>query len=302
MCTAIVSVGPVLLLAGVRDEFTGRAWQPPARHWPQYPGLTGGLDLVAGGTWLAVAADARRVACVLNGRGPLAPAASRRSRGVLPLQAAAEGKLAQAELADFDPFHLLIAEPGRAGLVSWDGTRLTGQDLAPGLHMIVNSGLDSDVLRPGKPGDTNGGPGREHELARLDYFLPRLRSARRPDPLTAPGPDPLTTRRPDPLTAPGPDPLTTRRPDPLTAPGPDPLTVEQAWGDWLPLMNGDGLADDDPRALIVRHDFGDGRVWGTTSISLVALAAGGVRYDFTARPGDPSGWHPVKAVTDRLGR
>src|SRR5580658_2751875 len=116
MCTAIVSVGPVLLLAGVRDEFTGRAWQPPARHWPQYPKLTGGLDLVAGGTWLAVAPEARRVACVLNGRGRQAPEGSRRSRGALPLQAAAEGKLAQAGLADFDPFHLLTAEPGLATL------------------------------------------------------------------------------------------------------------------------------------------------------------------------------------------
>src|ERR1700728_4198798 len=120
MCTAIVDVGPVLLLAGVRDEFVGRAWQPPARHWPQYPGLTGGLDLVAGGTWLAVAAEARRVACVLNGRGRMAPDVRRRSRGVLPLQAGAEGKLAQADLADFDPFHLVTAEPGRADLASWD--------------------------------------------------------------------------------------------------------------------------------------------------------------------------------------
>jgi uncharacterized protein with NRDE domain len=254
MCTAIVSVGPVLLLAGIRDEFTGRAWQPPARHWPQYPGLTGGLDLVAGGTWLAVAAEARRVACVLNGRGTPAPEASRRSRGVLPLQAAAEGKLAQAELADFDPFHLLTAEPGRAGLASWDGERLTEQDLAPGLHVIVNSGLGSDLLTPGNaPAE---GAGREHELARLAYFLPRLRSARRPDPRSG-------------------------------------LPLAQAWGDWLALMNGDGLVPVDPRALIVRHDFGDGRVWGTTSISLVELAADEVRYDFTGRPGDPSGWHPV---------
>jgi hypothetical protein len=255
MCTAIVSVGPVLLLAGIRDEFTGRAWQPPARHWPQYPGLTGGLDLVAGGTWLAVAAGDRRVACVLNGRGALAPAASRRSRGILPLQAAAEGKLAQAELADFDPFHLLTAEPGRAELVSWDGARLTGQELAQGLHVIVNSGLDSDLLAAGSTGEP-GGAGREHELARLGYFLPRLRSAGRPDPRTR-------------------------------------LPFARAWGDWVPLMNGDGLAPDDPRALIVRHDFGDGRVWGTTSISLVALAPAEVRYDFTGHPGDPSAWEPV---------
>jgi len=253
MCTAIVDVGPVLLLAGIRDEFTGRAWQPPARHWPQYPGLTGGLDLVAGGTWLAVAPQARRVACVLNGRGAMAPSVSRRSRGVLPLQAAAEGKLAQAELADFDPFHLVTAEPGRAGLASWDGERLTEQELGVGLHVIVNSGLDHELLGAG---DSVDAPGRAHERARLGYFLPRLRSARRPDPHAAD-------------------------------------TMAEAWGDWLPLMNGDGLDPSDPRALIVRHDLGDGRVYGTTSISLVALSAGEVRYDFTGRPGDPAAWQPV---------
>jgi hypothetical protein len=262
MCTAIVSVGPVLLLAGIRDEFTGRAWQPPARHWPQYPGLTGGLDLVAGGTWLAVAAEDERVACVLNGRGTPAPATSRRSRGVLPLQAAAEGKLAPAGLADFDPFHLVTAEPGRAELASWDGTRLTEQELAPGLHVIVNSGLDSDLLA-GTDGVNNGG-GREHELARLGYFLPRLRAAGRPEPHAG-------------------------------------LPVAPAWGDWLPLMNGDGLGPGDPRALIVRRDLGDGRVWGTTSVSLVALAPGEVRYDFTGRPGDPSAWHPVPLAQHRGG-
>ncbi|HEX4061609.1 MAG TPA: NRDE family protein [Streptosporangiaceae bacterium] len=253
MCTAIVDVGPVLLLAGVRDEFIGRPWQPPARHWPQYPGLTGGLDLVAGGTWLAVAPEARRVACVLNGRGRMAPEASRRSRGVLPLQAAAEGKLAQAELADFDPFHLVTAEPGRADLASWDGERLTEQELGPGLHVIVNSGLDHDLLRAG---DSMDAPGRAHERARLGYFLPRLRSASRPGPAGT---------------------------------GP----VAEAWGDWMPLMNGDGLAPSDTRALILRHDLGDGRVFGTTSISLVALAADEVRYDFTGRPGDPAAWQSV---------
>src|SRR5260370_26300832 len=91
MCTAVLSIEPGLpvLLAGVRDELTDRAWQPPDRHWPEYPDLIGGLDLVAGGTWLAVAPRQRRVACVLNGIGLAAAAESRRSRGLLPLRAAA---------------------------------------------------------------------------------------------------------------------------------------------------------------------------------------------------------------------
>ena len=74
MCTAILGLGPdgTALLAGVRDEFISRAWQPPGRYWPDRPGVIGGRDLLAGGTWLAVAPDARRVACVLNGRGRMA--------------------------------------------------------------------------------------------------------------------------------------------------------------------------------------------------------------------------------------
>ena len=36
-----------------------------------------------------------------------------------------------------------------------------------------------------------------------------------------------------------------------------------------------------------------GIIWGTTSVSLVALSPGGLRYDFTAVPGDMSAWRPV---------
>src|ERR1700722_8091240 len=143
MCTAILSIEPgaPVLLAGVRDELADRAWESPGRHWRDFPGIIGGRDLLAGGTWLAVEPAARRVACVLNGRGRMAVAGSRRSRGVLPLEAAAAGKPERGGLADFDPFHLLIAEPGMAVLSSWDGEHLTERQLPAGLHIVVNSGL-----------------------------------------------------------------------------------------------------------------------------------------------------------------
>jgi Transport and Golgi organisation 2 len=254
MCTAILSIEPgaPVLLAGIRDEFTGRAWEPPARHWPEYPGVIGGRDLVAGGTWLAVAPAARRVSTVLNGRGRAAPADRRRSRGVLPLHAAAEGKLVPGDLAAFDPFLLISAEPDGAVLWAWDGGQLTERELGPGLHLVVNSGLAADLDHARAAGDE---PGREHEVARIARFLPRLRAAARPAP----------------------------RPGPAAA---------QAWGAWLPLVNGDGLTFDDPAALIMRRELGD-RTWGTTSVSLVALSPAEVRYDFNGVPGDPSGWHPV---------
>ena len=263
MCTALLSIdddGHVLLV-GVRDEMLARVWQPPARHWPDLPGLIGGRDLQAGGTWLAVSPEDRRAACVLNGRGEQASAATRRSRGALPLQAAIGKPLDRSALADLDPFHLLVAEPGRASIQSWDGRDLFDRELAPGLHLAVNSGLASD-LDPAEPtsppaaDSPSAENGRAHELARIAYFLPRFTRAVRPDP----------------------------------RPG---QTVEQAWGEWFPLLNGAGLPTDDQRALIVRRDFGDGRVWGTGSITLVALSPASLRYDFTASPGDPSAWYTV---------
>jgi Transport and Golgi organisation 2 len=273
MCTALLSIEPGLpvLLVGVRDELTDRAWKPPGRHWPQYRGLVGGQDLLAGGTWLAVAPQDRRVACVLNGRGQAAPAPSRRTRGVLPLQAAAGEALDLAGIAAFDPFHLLTVEPGRAMLQSWDGERLTERELGPGLHFVVNSGLAAELAtsqtRQSGRSDRNEQPerderardqavnGREHELARIAYFLRRFRAAARP---------PGTGE-----------------------------SISDAWGAWLPLVDGDGLRRGDSRALIVRRDLGHGRTWGTTSISLVALSAEVLRYDFTGAPGDPAAWRPV---------
>jgi len=184
MCTAVLSIEPGLpvLLAGVRDELTDRAWEPPGRHWPQYPGLIGGRDLQAGGTWLAVSDQDRRVGCVLNAIGAMAPAATRRSRGSLPLTAAAGGPLDQDALADLDPFHLLTAEPAGAIIQSWDGRALTERTLPPGLHFVVNSGLASELAgggpSAGLPAPQRAEPapapnGREHELARIAHFLER---------------------------------------------------------------------------------------------------------------------------------
>lgn len=259
MCTAIIDLAPgePALLVGVRDEFVARAWEPPARHWPAHPGLTGGRDLLAGGTWLAVAPEAARVSCILNGRGRPAAAADRRTRGILPLQVAQDGRLSSAGLDDFDPFHLLSVQPDGAFLWTWDGEHRTERELGPGLHVVVNSGLDSD-LRSGEagPGTARSSDPRDHELARLAHFVPRFRDAQRPRP--RPG-----------------------RP------------AAQAWGAWLPLVNGDGISRDDSRALIVRRDLGAGRIWGTTSISLLALWPGLLRYDFTATPGDAGAWYEV---------
>ncbi|MQA83437.1 MAG: hypothetical protein GEV03_02090 [Streptosporangiales bacterium] len=248
MCTVVVSVDPSaevpVLLAGVRDEFVDRRWRPPSAHWAGWPGLLGGLDLQAGGTWLAVDPDVPRVAAVLNGKGSPAPQDGRRSRGELPLLGAERGDmdLKDSELPSFDPFHLVLAEPDGARLWSWDGDRLVVAAMTPGLHMITSTGLD-----------------RADDQARVAYFLPRFRAAPRPTPSSG-------------------------------------QARESAWGEWLPLVDGDGVDPSDPRAMVMRRRASD-RAWASTSTTLVALAPGGVRYDFSARPGDADAW---ETVLDRL--
>jgi uncharacterized protein with NRDE domain len=87
---------------------------------------------------------------------------------------------------------------------------------------------------------------------------------------------------------------------------PDPPLIgptAQAWGPWLDLLRGDGLAPDDPRALLVRKEFDGtepgteafvGRVYGSGSASLVAIGRERVRYDFTPAPETPH-WTTVLA-------
>jgi len=257
MCTVVLSLEPgervPLLLLGVRDELTGRPWRPPARHWPGSP-LIGGLDEQAGGTWLAVDPGVPRVAALLNGRGPQADQARRRSRGELPLRAGSAGADVLKELAAdpdalaaYDPFHLIVAEPESAALLTWDGTRATTRDLASGTHLLTNAG-HAYPPDPAHQDDPVGEPKAGHFASKFAASRPPAEPA---------------------------------------------LPVGDAWGDWLRLAAGDGLDGADPRAIIARRNLPDGQVWGSTSVTLVGLAADGLRYDFQARPGDIGGWHPV---------
>ncbi|MEV0621530.1 NRDE family protein [Nonomuraea sp. NPDC050404] len=147
MCTLIVRTAPHLTLMGVRDEFADRPWEGPGEHWPEYPGVIGGRDLKAGGTWLAVNPAARRAAALLNGHGREAEERTRLSRGDLALRAAYTGEEPGSDLTRYDPFHLVLADLSRVRLFSWDGERLSSSDLPDGTSMVVNSGLDPDSER-----------------------------------------------------------------------------------------------------------------------------------------------------------
>ena len=242
-----------LLLLGVRDELVGRPWRPPARHWPGSP-LVGGIDEQAGGTWLAVSPDVPRVACLLNGRGAEAAPAGRRSRGELPLRAAADGAGVLKELVDdtgalaaYDPFYLVCAEADRAAMLAWDGAGAALRDLAPGTHLLTNAG-HAYPADPAHPDDPAADP-------KAVAFGPRFAASR-------PSADPAAGER-------------------------------DAWGDWLDLARGADRDPADPGAIIARRELPDGRLWGTTSVTLVALAPDAIRYDFQASPGGEDGWYPV---------
>ncbi|MGH3154061.1 MAG: NRDE family protein [Streptosporangiaceae bacterium] len=265
MCTVVLDFAPgepmPLLLLGVRDELTGRPWQPPARHWPGSP-LVGGLDEQAGGTWLALDPAGSRVACILNTRGPQAPPGTRRSRGELPLRAAADGRQALHELAGqqpvlarYDPFILVCADLSAVLVLTWDGRRAALEDLTPGTHVLTNAGhMYPAPVSDAKVSDAKVSDAKVSD-AKAAHFGPKFAAHR-------PSGDPATT-------------------------------VKDAWGDWLTLADGDGLSVTDPAAIIARRELPDGRLWGSTSVSLVALGLDGLRYDFQPVPGDPPAWYPV---------
>jgi hypothetical protein len=158
MCTLILLHRPghawPLLVAANRDEMLDRPWQKPGAHWPHQPDVTGGLDVLAGGTWLA-ANTAGLVAGVLNRTGSLGPASGKRSRGDLPLLALRHGCAAEAAAAvaaldgrAYRSFNLMVADAHHAFFLRGTGeATLHRAALTPGLHMVTASDPD-DLSNP----------------------------------------------------------------------------------------------------------------------------------------------------------
>ena len=130
MCTLVIlrrsgHDWPVLIAAN-RDEMLDRPWRPPGRHWPDRAQVTAGQDKLAGGTWLGINDDGV-CAGILNRTGALGPAAGKRSRGELVLEAldhadaAAAGALADIDGAAYRPFNLVVADPEEAFWLRHDG-------------------------------------------------------------------------------------------------------------------------------------------------------------------------------------
>lgn len=270
MCTAFVSIDPysptpVLILA-VRDEYADRQWLPPGRHWPSRPDLVGGRDLLAGGTWLAVNPGAGRTETPEHDE-----TADRRDeprvacllngfgRPADPAVRLSRGDLPLTAAADGELGRLDLERYDPFHLICAESAKVqvlswTGEELS---EQLLPSGLHI-VVNDGFEGQaanrTSSVRAGEMMAARIAHFRPRLEAAHRPEPADGP--------------------------------------TGAAWGEWLRIADGDGLDRADPAALIQRRDFGDGRIWATTSVSLVALGHSGVRYDFNPAPGSAA-WHQV---------
>lgn len=177
MCTVILLHRPdhawPLLLAANRDERLDRDWDPPACWWDHRPGVVGGRDRSAGGTWMALGAGGV-VAAVLNRPGSLGPAPGKRSRGDLPLLAAAEAHAAAAArrltglpAAEWRPFNMVIADSRRAFFLRGLGAgAVEAAELPQGITMVTAH----DPNDPDSP--------------RIRRHLPRFRAGTPPDPST----------------------------------------------------------------------------------------------------------------------
>ena len=162
MCTVVVLIRPAhawpLVLAANRDEMLNRAWDPPAGHWPDRPGIIAGRDRSGGGTWMGVNRDGV-VAAVLNRPGSLGPAAGKRSRGELPLLALEHPIRRRGRRGDCHSRCRRLAQlqPG-AG-------RSSGRDFRPWARPRPSGGPASDRgpphghrARSGRPGKPPGCP------------------------------------------------------------------------------------------------------------------------------------------------
>jgi uncharacterized protein with NRDE domain len=129
-----------LVVAANRDEFHGR---PAARaaFWEDPPGVLGGRDLQAGGTWMGVS-RVGRFAAVTNYRGGTEPGAAE-SRGALVtrfLKGIAVPELA-TRASEYSGFNLLAAD----GEVLWWLSNRDGgsRRLEPGWYGLGNLLLDA---------------------------------------------------------------------------------------------------------------------------------------------------------------
>ena len=169
MCTLTIGWrvfddAPVVVAAN-RDERLGRASEPPAVVEGE-PSVLAPRDVEAGGTWIG--SNEHGVLAAVTNRWVDVPGGGERSRGLLVrdvLDAAstheARGVIDDALAAHtYDGFNLVVAERGGATTpgdptalyVEWDGG-LDVRRLDPGVHVVVNVGVDGEYFEPERAPD-----------------------------------------------------------------------------------------------------------------------------------------------------
>ena len=144
MCILLIAIEALpewpLLLLGNRDEFHARP-AVSAAPWRGAADCLGGLDLQAGGSWLAQRNDGR-FASVTNLRSGL-PAQAPLSRGALVREFVVGNESTQEfgqrvldHIDEYGPFNLVFGD--RSGVSLIDGSSATLKGLPPGIHVVGN--------------------------------------------------------------------------------------------------------------------------------------------------------------------
>jgi hypothetical protein len=145
VCTVVArwNPGEPARILAIRDEVVSRDFDDPGEWWPAQPGVVGGRDQSAGGSWCVSEVTTGVTALVLNRieRRDGTP-----SRGVLPLAAVASGAL-WPDVVDhraMASFNLVLAGPDGITAWTWDAVELRRIELGAGIHMITSRGVDGD--------------------------------------------------------------------------------------------------------------------------------------------------------------
>lgn len=181
MCTIAFLLGVAdapLVIAANRDELYARPTRAPERLAPgllaprhdpseHAPRVVGGVDVISGGTWLAVH-RAGRFAAVTNQRALAPPPPGLRSRGLAVRELAiADDPDAYVDALDPRAYASMNLAWGDAERVRIAYCRVTGDkhivDLAPGIHVLCNDRL--------------GSPGFPRGVRLHDAIAPHVRAA-----------------------------------------------------------------------------------------------------------------------------
>ncbi|KXS38638.1 MAG: hypothetical protein AWU55_1229 [Halomonadaceae bacterium T82-2] len=153
MCLIVLDWRPrdavPLRLAANRDERHDRPSAPLA-PWEDAPGIVGGRDLEAGGTWLAARVGGR-LAALTNVRDPgFSPPPNAPSRGHLVREALESpslpawlSRLADHEAGAYAGFNLLVSDGETLWHVHHGRHETRLQRVAPGVHGVSNASLDT---------------------------------------------------------------------------------------------------------------------------------------------------------------